>query len=197
MFDAFDRIKVGLLALSLFGGLATAAEAGSITCPPSANVTLTLTTSTTSTCFASGNGNHLTGQTSGLSADAIVPLGYTILDLSNAAGIDDTLGVTPSTATTGSFSFALLAGYTNYIFGIQTSSSNPTPDYFTFALPAGVVSGTYTINVNVAGTANLERGALYAQPVPGPIVGAGLPGAVLAFGGLLGWVRRRRATQAA
>jgi hypothetical protein len=61
---------------------------------------------------------------------------------------------------------------------------------------AGIHSVTFSSTSGTVGFDNFQFGELTAAPVPGPIVGAGLPGIVMALGGLIAWRRRRVAAAA-
>jgi hypothetical protein len=60
----------------------------------------------------------------------------------------------------------------------------------------GIHSVTFSSTSGTVGFDNFQFGELTAAPVPGAIVGAGLPGLLMALGGLIAWRRRRVAAAA-
>jgi hypothetical protein len=172
-------------SLALFATV-SAANAATVNC--GSPVTVTLTVSTAGTCIETGNGNSLDGNN-----DPINQAGYVTLDTTSTSGLV-TLAFT--LGNSGSFSFLASALYTDYVLGIQTTAASPKPDYFVLSLPAGVVSGTYSINdsgTSATGAVLYGHLATRAEPVPGPALGAGLPGLLLALGAFFAWRRRAMA----
>jgi hypothetical protein len=174
---------VALVAATLVLGAANSAQAVVVFCPGTASTgdrEFAIDTAVAASCLASGVGN-LSGN-----GDAINDLGYTTLDKSddNTSGtLDGALTITGSGGLSGTFTISpAAAAFGPLVIAFKSGEGVLDPDWAAFLLPAGVLSGTWSIS----GAQSLSHANLYGggevpppptqtpEPMSAVLLGSGL-----------------------